>query len=143
MQPRISLLTAALAITTAPVLAADQRQTLAVSPEVRAIVLAEMRDMLGGVQGIVAGLARNDMAAVAAAARPLGMQMARHMPVEARQQLPMEFRQRGHATHVAFDQIVLDAEGLGDTQHSLGQLAAAMENCVGCHALFQLQSGVE
>jgi len=143
MNHKLALLAASLALFSPFAPAADERQIIAVSPDVRAIVLEEMRTMLIGVQGIVDGLARDDMAAVATAAKPLGPQMMHQMPAAARQQLPMAFRERGHATHMAFSQLAMDAEGLGDTQQVLGQLASAMQNCIECHALFQLQSGVE
>ena len=46
----------------------------------------------------------------------------------------------GFDTHRRFDQLALDAEQLGDTQHSLQQLAKLMANCVSCHASYRIDS---
>lgn len=45
-------------------------------------------------------------------------------------------RKVGFSTHEAFDALVLVAEGLGDREHTLQQLAALMQRCVACHAAY-------
>lgn len=59
------------------------------------------------------------------------------VPVSLMAKLPMGFKELGHSTHRAFDEPALDAEQLGDPDRALGQLAALLGNCVGCHAAFR------
>jgi hypothetical protein len=54
----------------------DQRQRLTLPPQARDRVLAEMRHMLQSVNGILRGVAANDLVAVEKAARAAGTAMA-------------------------------------------------------------------
>jgi len=54
--------------------------------------------------------------------------------------LPLQFKALGMSTHKGFDQIAMDAHDLGDAKHSLQQLGQLMNNCVACHATYQLRS---
>jgi hypothetical protein len=54
--------------------------------------------------------------------------------------LPIEFKTLGLSVHRDFDQIALDAEGLGMPKHTLGQLSAVMQKCVACHKTYQLRT---
>jgi len=99
----------------------DRRIALRLEPAERALVLTEMRGFLGATQQIAAAAARNDAAAIAAAAK-----------------LPLEFKQLGHSVHQDFDRIALDAEALGDTRHALAQLGETLNKCVACHAMYQI-----
>ncbi|MDD5329231.1 MAG: hypothetical protein PHX38_04445 [Sulfuricella sp.] len=128
----------------APAAAAkDQRTAIVLTTAERAIVLQEMRDMLGGTQSVVAGLANDDMKAVASAARPLGMHVMHGVPVSLKAKLPMGFKQMGMAMHSDFDQIALDAESLGDPKHTLKQMDALLQKCVACHGIYQIQPAVK
>lgn len=83
-------------------------------------------------------LSRDDMEAVSREARTLGISMSHHMPADLKQALPQGFRKLGHAVHSNFDQIALDAESLGDSQHSLAQLGDTLSQCVTCHSTYQI-----
>ena len=83
-------------------------------------------------------LSRDDMEAVSREARALGLVMSHHMPADLKQALPQGFRKLGHAVHSSFDQIALDAESLGDSQHSLSQLGDTLSRCVSCHSMYQI-----
>ncbi len=132
------LLCTALCLAAIPVHAEDARTPLTLTAAEAAVVREEMRGFLEGVQKIAAGLADNDMKAVASAARALGMSGANHVPMNLRKKFPMEFKQMGHATHMGFDNLAIDAEGLGDSGHSLQQLSEVLQNCNACHASFRL-----
>ena len=56
--------------------------------------------------------------------------------------LPLEFKTLGLSVHRDFDQIALDAEGLGMPKHTLGQVSAVMQKCVACHRTYQLRTEV-
>ncbi len=117
---------------------ADTRSVIQLSTQHRALVLAEMRQFLSGLQQITNALSRDDMETVTREARTLGTSMSHHMPAELKQALPQGFRKMGHAVHNDFDQIALDAESLGDRQHTLSQLGDTLSRCVSCHSMYQI-----
>jgi len=50
----------------------------------------------------------------------------------------MEFKKLGRDTHLKFDALALDADELGDKEHTLEQLSELMKNCVACHAVYKI-----
>ncbi|MEQ1635469.1 MAG: hypothetical protein ABL903_02185 [Methylococcales bacterium] len=116
----------------------DSRQALNLTAPQRNHVLGEMRALLSGIQAILAGLAQNDMAAVAKAAKPLGM--AHSAENHLHSVLPKAFMQMGMSLHKDFDQIALDAETLKDPKQTLQQMSAALSKCNACHATYQILS---
>ncbi len=118
---------------------ADQRMLLPVSELQRDHVLSEMRMLLGGVQRIVAALGDDDMAAVAEAARPLGLRMAHKAEDHLKGVLPAEFMRQGMAVHQDFDDLADSSEFSGDSAVILRQLGRLMEKCVACHNTYQLR----
>lgn len=118
---------------------ADTRSVIQLSPQHRALVLGEMRQFLAGLQQMTHALSREDMETVSREARTLGVSMSHHMPADLKQALPLEFRKMGHAVHSSFDQIALDAESLGDGQHTLSQLGDTLSRCVACHSAYQIR----
>lgn len=118
----------------------DDRVVLELSDDERAMLLEEMRRFLGSVQQLTGALGRQDMPAVAEAARSVGQKMVHEVPPALRSKLPQGFRQIGFSVHRDFDQIALDADNLKDVSHSLGQLSATLEKCVACHATYQIRT---
>jgi hypothetical protein len=118
--------------------AAPQRTVVPLTTAERDHVLGEMRDFLAALQGVTAGLARDDFGAVAAAARKVGAgSEAGRMPPEIAKKLPLEFRRLAKATHDEFDVLAVDAAGRRDARHTLAQTSALMQRCNACHAVFQ------
>lgn len=120
------------------VTAEDPRRAIVLDPPERALVLTEMRGFLTAVQRITDAAVRNDAAAIAAAAKPMGMAAAGDVPPTLAAKLPLEFKQLGHSVHQDFDRIALDAEAMGDARHSLTQLGETLGKCVACHAMYQI-----
>ena len=118
----------------------DKRAPLRLKALEKAQIHAEMRMFLSVTQKIVAGVAANDMKAVAAAAHEAGMASAGDMPDNVRVKLPMPFKQLGHATHMAFDDLARDAESLGDANQALKQLGLSLDHCTACHALYRIET---
>ena len=118
---------------------ADGRAVLALTPAERVLLLQEMHLFLDGVQKITGALGRQDMSAVAEAARGLGQKAAHGVPPGLRAKLPQEFRQLGFSVHSDFDQMALDADNLQDVSTSLNQLSATLQKCAACHATYQIQ----
>lgn len=118
----------------------DSRIVLELTPSERAMILDEMRMFLDGVQKMTAAFGKQDMPAVAEAARGLGQKLVHEVPPELRAKLPMGFRQLGFSVHGDFDQIALDADSLKDVSTSLNQLSATLQKCMACHATYQIQT---
>ncbi|MCW8905124.1 hypothetical protein [Sedimenticola sp.] len=119
----------------------DGRLAIQLNSSERDLVLAEMRAFVDTLQAITQGIAREDLAQAAGAARNAGMAAQSGVPVSLAGKLPMEFKKLGLDTHRKFDQLALDAEQMEDPSHTLTQLSKLMQNCVGCHATYRIAIG--
>lgn len=120
--------------------ATDGREAIVLEPAERDLVLGEMRMFLSGVQKITQALTEEDMKTVVKAARELGAAAQQAVPGSLMGKLPLAFKKLGFDTHSKFDALALDAEELGDPQHTLQQLSGLMNNCVACHSVYQIQN---
>lgn len=121
----------------------DGRSAIHLDPGEKDLVLAEMRAFLSSVQQITEGIANDDMARVVEHARKVGSAAQGEVPGTLVGKLPLPFKRLGLDTHNGFDQLAMDAEDLGDSDHTLSQLATLMQNCVACHAAYRIDSAVE
>ena len=117
---------------------ADQRAELVLTDAERHLVLDEMRNFLAVLQTISEALPREDMKEVAAAARRMGSGAANEIPPQTVAKLPDPFKQLAGAVHTSFDSIALDAEGLGDPKHTMGQIGEMLGKCNACHGIYQI-----
>lgn len=115
----------------------DGRAEIALAPGDRDLVLAEMRTFLSAVQGITVALTKEELQTVALQARAVGAAAIGQVPPSLMQALPLEFKTLGRSVHADFDQLALDAEQLGDPEHSLRQLGDILDKCVTCHATYR------
>lgn len=114
----------------------DTRRSLGLSPAERVEFLAEMRQMLASIQGIVTGISAEDRKMIIEAARYSGNRMARATPDAVRARLPTEFKAIGGPTHMLFEEIAVRAET--DDMASLAELTGrTLQNCIACHAQFR------
>jgi hypothetical protein len=117
---------------------ADARIHLKLTPEERVEFLAEMRQMLASIQGVMQGIGESDRERIAAAARQSGNRMARATPASVRAKLPQSFRDIGGPTHMMFEELAIRAET--DDMDSLARdTAKLMNQCMTCHATFRVQ----
>lgn len=116
----------------------DGRGVIQLNSGERAQVLAEMRSFLYSIQQITKGIAEKDMNLVVEYARKVGKAAQGEVPGALTAKLPLQFKQLGRDTHMKFDQLALDAEDLGDSNHALSQLSNLMQNCIVCHAAYRL-----
>lgn len=116
--------------------AVDGRQSLGMTAGERAGFLAEMRQMLASVEGVVTAIAAGDRAAIAAAARRSGNRMARATPESIRQRLPEAFRELGGPTHLMFEELAIRAE-TDDMQGLTALTGELLQQCLACHAMFR------
>ncbi|NCC41080.1 MAG: hypothetical protein EOM21_16900 [Gammaproteobacteria bacterium] len=124
----------------------DGRIRLALTSTERDFVLAEMRGLLTASQAVLMAALEDDMEQVARSARAVGMADVREMPMEIRApllgKLPLGFKQLGFSVHQGMDAIALDAETLGDRDHTLRQLGELMGRCIACHAAYTVLSPI-
>jgi hypothetical protein len=118
--------------------AEDGRTAVVLSHGERNVILGEMRGLLEATQGVVEGLAQDDLKAVAEAAEEVGSKAIQTMDFKLAAKLPLDFKQLGFATHYAFDDIAKMAKEGVPTKTIQNKLAETMNNCIACHASFQL-----
>lgn len=118
----------------------DGRQAIVLDPAERDLVLMEMRMFLDSVQRITKAVTEEDMKTAVKAAREVGAAAQAAVPGTLMGKLPMAFKKLGFDTHTKFDSLALDAEQMGDPKQTLEQLSTLMNNCVGCHATYRIQS---
>ena len=117
----------------------DGRMAIHLTSGERDLVLTEMRAFLGSVQQVTKGITANDMKLVAESARKSGKAAQATVPGTLVGKLPIAFKKLGFDTHAKFDQLALDAEEFGDSEHAMSQLSTLMENCVACHAAYRFK----
>ena len=117
--------------------APDARQRVVVTAAARDSILTEMRAMLEAVHGILHGLAANDPAVAAKAARAVGMAAAADTEPEIKRQLPPAFLQLGMQTHASFDRLADRLGAGGRPEELLGAVAGVTSHCVACHGAYR------
>lgn len=116
----------------------DSRISLKLTPHERVEFLAEMRQMLASIQGVMQGIGESDRERIAAAARQSGNKMARATPASVRAKLPKSFQEIGGPTHMMFEELAVRAAT--DDMDSLARdTANLMNQCMACHATFRVQ----
>ncbi|MCP4932630.1 MAG: cytochrome c [bacterium] len=121
----------------------DGRTAIVLTEGERDFVLAEMRGFLTAVQQIIEGVDEKDMKKVAEAGKAAGAAATRTMPGSLPRKLPLAFKQLGHPTHKAFDELAVEASDIGDAGHVIRKLGSLMTNCVACHATYKLEVGTK
>jgi cytochrome c556 len=116
----------------------DTRQRLVLTPAQRDQILAEMRQMLESVSGIVQGLANNDLPGAKRAARMSGMMRAADADPQFKKLLPQPFLELGMHTHMGFDTLADQMKADDSRDKTLRGLAKLTGNCVACHAMYRL-----
>jgi cytochrome c553 len=119
----------------------DGRTAIQLDNNERDLVLSEMRVFLESVQQITSGISEDDMELVAEHARKSGRSAQTEVPGSLIGKLPLSFKKLGFDTHARFDELALDAEQLGDRDHTLSQLNTLLKNCVACHAAYRFEPG--
>lgn len=121
----------------------DGRSLILLEAGERDLVLKEMRAFLESVQQVTEGISTKDMKKIVNSARTVGAAAQAGVPASLMGKLPLAFKTLGFDTHRQFDQLALDAEQLGDAEHSLEQLTALLRNCTACHGAYRINSAGE
>lgn len=114
----------------------DPRTAVALPIEAQDAVLAEMRTMLGSLNGILGAATRSDSGGMRQAAAASGLVMAADPALE--KYLPEQFLLLGTSTHVQFDSLAAAIGSGAPRDTAIARLARITGNCVSCHALYRL-----
>lgn len=114
----------------------DTRTAVVVPVEARDAILAEMRTMLGSMNGILNSVVSGDTASIRSAAGASGMAMAADPALE--KILPEQFLRMGINTHQQFDSLAAASIGPAARDTAITRLARLTGNCVSCHTLYRL-----
>jgi len=123
--------------------AADGRTEIVLAASERDQILAEMRQLLKAVHGVVTGLSSSngDMHAAEQAARAAGMTMAADTSPAIMAKLPLPFKQMGMSIHKDMDALA-DAIVQKETpQQILQRLSSMTARCTTCHDLYRFSAG--
>jgi len=128
----------ALMCATGASLATDRREALVLERADGEQLLAGMRGYLASVQGIVDGLARSDVTAVAESARKSGAAMLAEIRLSAIVGLPPGFLVASLATHQKFDDLAEAAKAGATRLALLDSLSALLASCNACHEAYRV-----
>ena len=119
----------------------DNRTAVVLGAGERELILSEMRNLLGGVEGILEGINHGDMKQAASAARAVGMASAADVNPALMAKLPMPFKQLGMSVHHDMDELAQAAESGKPAAELQNMLTNTLSKCVACHASWQLKAG--
>ncbi len=121
----------------------DGRLAVTLAREERNLVLAEMRQLLAGVQTILEAITNNDMKVVERTASSLGMKAAADVNPALMAKLPLDFKSTGMSVHGRFDELSLKVHGGMGKDEVLKEVSDIMLTCVGCHQAYRLDEADE
>jgi hypothetical protein len=119
----------------------DNRTAVVLAAGERELILSEMRNLLGSVQGILDGINHGDMKQTSSAARAVGMASAADVNPALMAKLPMPFKQLGMSVHHDMDDLAQAAESGIPAAELQTMLTNTLSKCVACHASWQLKAG--
>jgi hypothetical protein len=121
----------------------DGRTEIFLAPAERDQILAEMRQLLKAVHGVVAGLSGSDddMKAAEEAARAAGMTMAADTNPAIMAKLPLAFKQMGMSIHQDMDALADAIVQKESSQQLLQRLSSMTARCTICHDLYRFAAG--
>ena len=122
---------------------ADGRMEILLAPVERDQILAEMRQLLKAVDGVVRGLGepQPDLKPMEEAASAAGMKMAADTNPAIMAKLPLPFKQMGMSIHKDMDALA-DAIVQKETpQQILQRLSSMTARCTTCHDLYRFGVG--
>lgn len=120
--------------------ATDGREVIWLKPQQHDLVLTEMRAFVVSLRDINKALGMNDSALFQKAALAVGLKAQQGVPLDMMKALPLPFKKLGMGTHKKFDELAANAGQGASNEELLTGLSQLMDNCIACHATYQLQS---
>lgn len=121
--------------------AGDRRQAIRLPPPARRAVLAEMRQMLEAMDGVLRHAVAMDREAMAEAARSGGTRIALDTDPAMERRLPEDFVRLGGSTHEGFDALAEAVEAGAGRDTIFARLSGLTSKCVTCHASYRIEVG--
>lgn len=121
----------------------DTRTTIVLTSPEHALLLREMRDLLGSLNGAAGALARGDDEQAARFVEKSGMAMVNSLELRERTilaKLPMPMKQLGLATHREMDILAARIRHHEPMNGILGQIEIVTSKCIACHAMYRAVS---
>ncbi len=121
----------------------DGRTEIMLAPVERDQILAEMRQLLKAVDGVVRGLGKPqpDLKSMEEAARAVGMKMAADTEPAIMAKLPLPFKQMGMSIHRDMDALADAIVNKETPQQILQRLSNMTARCTACHDMYRFGVG--
>lgn len=117
----------------------DTRTTVKYAPDLRELVMSEMRDYLVIMSEIQQGIANNDPDKIYNAAIKQGQASINETPERLLKLSPLACKQMGFAGHHLFQAIADSARTNYNPQTTIKQMAELTNNCVACHNTYKVE----
>ena len=120
----------------------DGRTEILLATAERDQILAEMRQLLKAVDGVVRELGepKPDLKLMEAAARAVGMHMAADTEPAIMAKLPLPFKQMGMSIHKDMDSLADAIVQNESPQQILQRLSSMTARCTACHDMYRLSA---
>ena len=116
----------------------DSRITVKYAPDLRDLVMSEMRDYLEVINQVHQGMAENNPEMIVKAANTQGAAAIADTPARLLKLSPLACKQMGFAGHDIFQAIADSAKANYNPTTTARQLAALTNNCVTCHKVYKV-----
>lgn len=120
----------------------DGRTEILVAPAERDQILAEMRQLLKAVDGVVRELGESEpnLKRMESAARAGGMHMAEDVEPALMVKLPLPFKQLGMSIHKDMDALADAVVQRETSQQLLKRLGSMTARCAACHDMYRFKA---
>jgi len=116
----------------------DTRTTVKYAPDLRELVMSEMRDYLVVMADIQQGIADNDADKIYEAASRQGQASIDETPARLLKLSPLACKKMGFRGHHLFQAIADSAKTNYKPEVTIKQMADLTNNCVACHATYKV-----
>ncbi|RUA31742.1 MAG: hypothetical protein DSY76_01130 [Bacteroidetes bacterium] len=116
----------------------DTRTTVKYAPDLRELVMSEMRDYLVIMAEIQQGIAENNPDKIYEAASRQGQASIDETPARLLKLSPLACKQMGFRGHHLFQAIADSAKTNYNPKTTIKQMADLTNNCVACHATYKV-----
>lgn len=117
----------------------DTRITVKYAPDLRELVLSEMRDYLEVISEIHQGLAEDNSEKIYKAASRQGEASIKETPARLLKLSPIPCKKMGFAGHYLFQAIADSAKTNYNPKTTLKQLSSLTNNCIACHRTYKIE----
>ena len=118
----------------------DSRTSVVLTKAERDQVLAEMRQLLKSVHGVLDGLVAQDLNRAGQAARAAGMAMAADVNPLLMAKLPLAFKAMGMSVHRDFDGLADGIQSGEQGDQVMKRLSDLTSRCTVCHDLYRFMA---